>query len=104
MRFIYFKNASEFEPGPLGIYQPSGQAQPLLTTQTLCLVPGLMFDKKGYRVGYGGGYYDRFLSGFPGQTVGLCFRESMTEAIPPDPWDMPVGWIALPGELVKINS
>jgi len=101
MRFIYFEDFNRLEPGPLGIYQPTGQAQPLLTSQTLCLVPGLLFDRRGYRVGFGGGYYDRFLSDFPGQTVGLCFKESMIEEIPNDPWDQPVGWIALPGELVK---
>ncbi len=40
--------------------------------KTLALVPGICFDERGYRLGYGGGYYDAFLGGFGGTSVGLC--------------------------------
>ena len=42
-------------------------------SQAVCLVPGLCFDEKGYRLGYGKGYYDRFLAGFHGTSIGLCY-------------------------------
>lgn len=45
----------------------------------IALVPGLAFDPKGYRIGYGGGFYDTFLAGFDGVSVGLC-REPQMDA------------------------
>ena len=45
----------------------------------LAIVPGLAFDPRGYRLGYGGGFYDTFLSGFPGRSVGLCRERQMVE-------------------------
>jgi len=61
------------------------------------LVPGLGFDRDLYRIGYGKGYYDRFLatvSHIP--TVGVGFKEQLCdEALPRDPWDIPVGELLL---------
>lgn len=42
-------------------------------TGSLCIVPALMYDLKGYRLGYGGGYYDRFLSGYDGYKIGITY-------------------------------
>ncbi len=57
----------------------------------LVLVPGLAFDKQGYRLGYGGGYYDRYLREFSGSTAGLCFSACLTESLPHEPYDCAVG-------------
>ena len=60
----------------LGVEEPvpTDESEQLLTTgqRMLALVPGLTFDATGYRLGYGGGFYDTFLSGFDGVSVGLC--------------------------------
>ena len=56
----------------------------------LILVPGLAFDKAGYRLGYGGGYYDRYLDGFAGISIGLCFEECLTDRLPQGKYDKPV--------------
>ncbi len=64
----------------------------------LILVPGLAFDDGGYRIGYGGGYYDRFLSslaaaGISVTTVGLVFSACRTSALPHEAHDRPVDYI-----------
>lgn len=74
-----------------GIPEPSADA-PLcqLNSQTLCILPGLSFNRQGDRLGYGGGYYDRFLAEFPGVTVGAVYEKLMTEEIPTEPHDRAV--------------
>lgn len=58
----------------------------------LCLTPGLLFDRLGYRIGYGGGYYDRFLAAHPDSVfIGLGYAMQLSETpLPRDPWDRPL--------------
>ena len=60
-------------PAAFGILEPPADA-PLLPRADigLALVPAVCYDRRGFRLGFGGGYYDRWLSGFSGVTVGLC--------------------------------
>ena len=58
----------------------------------LHVIPGLAFDRGGYRLGHGGGYYDRFLKvvSKDASLVGICYNCQVTEELPRDSWDMPV--------------
>src|SRR5699024_7963953 len=56
----------------------------------LLLVPGVLFDRRGYRIGFGGGYYDRFLQDFPNKTVSLASEYQMAESLPNSPFDIPI--------------
>ncbi|TWT08214.1 5-formyltetrahydrofolate cyclo-ligase [Planococcus sp. CPCC 101016] len=56
----------------------------------LLIVPGVVFSKNGYRIGFGGGYYDRFLANYPGITRSLAFNCQIAEAIPVEAHDVPV--------------
>lgn len=56
----------------------------------LILVPNLCCDQQGYRLGHGGGYYDRYLAGYSGMTVSLCPEEWLQEQLPRDEYDLPV--------------
>ena len=56
----------------------------------LILVPNLCCDKQGYRLGHGGGYYDRYLVGYSGMTVSLCPTDRLQEQLPRDEYDLPV--------------
>lgn len=67
----------------------------------LILVPGLCFDGLGYRLGHGGGYYDRYLAGYAGTTVGLCRRAVLQEAVPREEHDRPVSLVITDGEPVR---
>nr|WP_295972710.1 5-formyltetrahydrofolate cyclo-ligase [uncultured Bacillus sp.] len=56
----------------------------------LLIVPGLAFTKKGFRLGVGGGYYDRFLEDYQGSTLSLAFSEQMVKSVPVEGHDLPV--------------
>ena len=63
----------------------------------LVLVPGVLFDRAGYRVGHGGGYYDRFLGGLTGAvTAGLIYDEFLVDRIPIEAHDVPVDLVVTP--------
>ncbi|MDC3415521.1 5-formyltetrahydrofolate cyclo-ligase [Aquibacillus salsiterrae] len=59
----------------------------------LLIVPGMVFDRKGYRIGFGGGYYDRFLKGFSGISLSLAMNEQIVDCIEREPHDLAVDHI-----------
>lgn len=59
-------------------------------SDSVCLVPGLAFDREGYRIGFGKGYYDRFLLNFSGLTVGMCYNKCIEDNLPRGYYDCPV--------------
>ena len=89
---------------PVNLTAPSGLASPTgpdaansaagNPAHAIALVPGLAFDAQGYRIGYGGGYYDAFLTAFPGVAIGLCRRTQLAESLRTqgvvEPHDIPV--------------
>lgn len=56
----------------------------------LLIVPGLLFDRSGYRIGFGGGYYDRFLTDFPNNTLSLATTSQLVDQLPAESYDVPV--------------
>ena len=76
----------ELRPGAYGIPEP-GANTPIVPAEEidLILVPGLAFDRRGGRMGRGKGYYDRFLSGYTGKTLGIC--GVLMQEIPTEPHD-----------------
>lgn len=69
--------------GSYSIPEPPEDA-PILTdlSGSLCLVPGLVFDPEGYRIGYGKGYYDRFLSGYKQTKLGIVYADFILDRVP----------------------
>ncbi|MFJ7953439.1 5-formyltetrahydrofolate cyclo-ligase [Lysinibacillus sp. NPDC096418] len=60
------------------------------------LVPGVVFDKRGYRIGYGGGYYDRYILKYSGKLLSLIFDEQLREEVPTEAHDCPVDVLLTP--------
>ena len=91
MRFIYLEDLNGIEKGYAGIPEPVAD-EPVAADETaLVLMPGLAFDKEGHRIGYGGGFYDKFLSAEPGHpTVALCYDFQMRPNLETEEFDVPV--------------
>jgi 5-formyltetrahydrofolate cyclo-ligase len=92
MEFYEINSLDELVSGTYGVLEPDPSKSRLVKNQknSICIVPGLSFDSQGYRLGYGKGYYDRFLSGYQGTTVGLCYAKCMKWELPHGYYDRPV--------------
>ncbi len=95
------------QPGPWGIPEPKPQAVRPLDPAELDIVitPGLVFDKSGYRIGYGYGYYDRFLCRTGQKTIhiGLAFELQLRTNVYPGPHDVPVQYILTEERLLRVR-
>ena len=91
MKFIYMDNLSKVESGYAGIPEPVAD-EPVADDKTaLVLMPGMAFTERGDRMGYGGGFYDKFLAAEPDHpTLALCYDFQMVESLPTEEYDIPV--------------
>lgn len=91
MRFIYLTDLSQVEKGYSGIPEPIADG-PIGDDETaLVLMPGMAFDDQGHRIGYGGGFYDKFLASEPGHpTLALCYSFQMLPSLETEEHDIPV--------------
>jgi 5-formyltetrahydrofolate cyclo-ligase len=86
-----FTSWDRLVPGPLGIAQPVGPAIPVESVEAF-FVPGLAFDRAGYRLGRGKGYYDRLLARHSAGALvcGVCFGDVLVEGLPHESHDIPM--------------
>ena len=91
MKFLYLDDLSQVEKGYAGIPEPIADG-PLADDDTaLVLMPGLAFDPQGHRIGYGGGFYDKFLAAEPNHpTLALCYEFQMLPRLDTEEHDIPV--------------
>ena len=94
MKFIYLDDLTQVEKGYPNIPEPIADA-PIADDETaLVLMPGLAFDPQGHRIGYGGGFYDKFLSAEPNHpTLALCYEFQMLPALETEAHDIPVDYV-----------
>lgn len=91
MQFILMEDLSRIQQSSFGAPEPVDQEPVARDESALVIVPGLVFDRRGYRIGYGGGYYDRFLAAEPHHpTISLCYDFQLTDRLLPEPHDIPV--------------
>lgn len=102
------KNFSDLEPRTFGILEPKEDKTKKFDANKLDLVivPGIAFDKNGHRIGYGHGYYDRFLQKLSKNTVkiGLAFELQLIEKIHEEGHDIPVDWVITEKNIVKCKK
>ncbi len=88
MSAVLIDSLNCLKKGVYGILEPDANGIILEKEDIdLIVVPGLCFSEDGYRIGYGGGYYDRFLDGYKGVSVGLAFSECIAEKVPTEKTD-----------------
>ncbi len=91
-----FDLSRDLVKGAFGILEPGLALEPAdqreIERIELAVIPGVAFDREGYRIGYGAGYFDRFLPRLSGEclTIGVCFKEQLVERLPRDLWDIRV--------------
>lgn len=91
MRFVYITDLSRVEKGYAGIPEPMDDQSVARDKTALVLMPGLAFDEEGHRIGYGGGFYDRFLAQEPEHpTVALCYDFQILPKLETEEFDIPV--------------
>lgn len=106
MDFVPVRGTEDLVPGSFGIPAPNPDIPvPGTFVCDLVVVPGLAFSKEGYRLGYGGGYYDRFLAEHPVPVrVGFCFGTQITDDLCAQPWDIPMTHLCTELGLTRAGS
>jgi 5-formyltetrahydrofolate cyclo-ligase len=101
---VEFKGWQDTRAGAFGIPEPIGEKTSLENID-MVIVPGLVFDGHGYRLGYGKGYYDRFLRLLPATTFacGVCYEFQIVDDVDPHGGDMPVHWIVTEKSELVLN-
>lgn len=93
-----------------GLWEPSiartrhVPADELATTLDLVLVPGIVFDRHGWRIGFGAGYYDRFLASVAATTSALAFSLQLRAAVPHEQHDVPLDRIVTEAEVIDARA
>lgn len=92
MTFHVVSELNQLNDATYGICEPDiSLPQPEITDKTVCIVPALAFTEDGGRLGYGGGYYDRFLSAYPEMyTIGLAYEACIAENLPLAEYDIKI--------------
>ena len=108
MTIYQFEGWDRLVPGVYGILEPDPlQSQKVIPDHLdLILVPGVGFDRKGGRLGYGGGFYDRFIAKFSASPFLLapCFAEQMVDQIPLEQHDFRVDFVITDREIINCRN
>lgn len=107
MTFYSVGSTDELISGKYGIREPSDKAAalPRITDKTVCIVPGLSFTENGARLGYGGGYYDRFLAKYPELfTIALAYEKCIADNLPCTALDIKIKSIVTEERMVFCNE
>ena len=96
----------ELEPGYYGILTPKKEFIRYIDPKEidLIIVPGAAFDRQGYRVGFGGGYYDRFLTDLNCMKISIAFGLQIVDKVPREGHDLPVDMIITEKETINIKK
>lgn len=105
MEAVEIRSISELQPAPFGLLEPPVHITAVEPGKLdFVVVPCLLCDKEGYRVGYGGGYYDRYLPQTGAVTVCLCEENHLIENVPRERYDIPVEWAVTESRVIQCKK
>lgn len=100
--FCSVDDFEDMEPGEFGIMEPK-QNRPKIEKFDIILVPAIAMTRQGDRLGYGRGFYDRFLAGSDAVTIALTYSKLLVKNIPSDVHDIPIQWVVTEDEVIKTS-
>ncbi len=101
MTAVLIDSRDDLKTGAYGIPEPKNADRVLPKNEIdLIITPAIAFDRQGMRLGYGGGYYDKFLSGYEGISIGLAFSECIKDKLPSEEFDCRVDRVISPEEMI----
>ncbi|MBR4950066.1 MAG: 5-formyltetrahydrofolate cyclo-ligase [Clostridia bacterium] len=102
--YMEFYELSELEVGYFGVREPKGDVIVNKNDYDCCITPGLSFTKSGERIGYGKGYYDKYLMDFKNLKIGLCYDEMLSDFIPTEKNDIKMDVIITEKEVIILGE
>ena len=93
MDLVPISSLDDLTPGAYGILEPGPDLTPTGEMPDLAVVPALAFDRRGMRLGQGGGYYDRYLAGGHVPSILLCRERMLSPELPKEDWDLSFDWL-----------
>ena len=97
LEFVVITSLDQLVPAPFNLLEPPKDLSALTEVQmsnAICIVPALLVDTKGYRLGYGAGFYDRFLSTYSGKKICLAYQHNLSKTtLPHTEFDVPVDMV-----------
>lgn len=106
MKFYYISSMSDLNSGFFGVREPDINKCQEVTdySNSICILPGIAYDKRGYRLGYGKGYYDRFMQKNTSLFIGLCYNELVDDELPIGEYDIPVKYIITENGFIAVEQ
>ena len=97
LEFVAIASVEQLVAAPFNLLEPAKELPALTEDQknnSICIVPALLVDTKGYRLGYGAGFYDRFLSTYPGKKICLAYQQNLSKTeLPHTAFDVAVDMV-----------
>ncbi len=105
LTMTFYPHGLQYQTNTWGLSEPEPVGEPLVPdAQTLVIVPALAYDVRGYRLGYGKGFYDRFLSGLRVAALGVCGSTFLKSELPRESHDRPVDFIQTETGFLRIRG
>jgi 5-formyltetrahydrofolate cyclo-ligase len=105
LRFYRISDLSEMEAGVLNITEPVGNTEEYKGGKAIAVVPGIVFDINGNRIGHGKGYYDKFLSVYSDiKKIGVAFDENLIYNIPSEDHDVPMDIVVTDKRIINLEG
>lgn len=106
MDFFLVRSLDELRRGHFSLLEPDPEVCPRLTNEkgSVCILPAFAFDPEGYRIGFGKGYYDRFLQRYSGLKAGVCYNSCIAPSLPHGRYDAAADYLVTPKYTLTVRD